>query len=114
MPRGRPMAFVDSACSQPSLTMGLQREWDISVRSNGLRAYALELWAESRERVADELRDRADCLARLGLVNEAATDRYVSCRLRDRAVSDRIEATHLWRCANVANYRVLARGGATA
>jgi hypothetical protein len=75
------------------------------VKSNGLRAYALEFWAESRERVADELRDRADCLARLGLLNEAATDRYVSCRLWDRAVSDRIEAAHLSRCANVTNYR---------
>ena len=53
--------------------------------------------------VADQLRDRADCLARLGLVNEAATDRYVSSRLRDRAVSDRIEAGHLWRSANVTN-----------
>jgi len=37
------MAFVDSACSQAKPNMSLQREWDISVRSNGWRAYALEL-----------------------------------------------------------------------
>ena len=32
---------------------------------NGWRAYAFELWVESRERVADELCAQADCYARL-------------------------------------------------
>ena len=59
---------------------------------NGARAYALELWAESRERVADELCERANYLARLGMAAEAATDRFVSRRLRARARSDRAKA----------------------
>ena len=50
---------------------------------NGWRAYALELWVESRERVADELCARADCFARLGFVEEAERDRYVAGRLRN-------------------------------
>src|SRR5215207_9791163 len=54
--------------------LGLDRE------SNGWRAYALELWVESRERVADELCARADCFARLGFVEEAERDRYVAGR----------------------------------
>ena len=40
-------------------------------KSNGWRAYALELWVESRERVADDLCVRADCFARLGFVEQA-------------------------------------------
>src|SRR5215213_7339853 len=65
---------------------------------NGYRAYALELWVESRERVADELCARADCFARLGFVEEAGGDRYVAGRLRNRADIDRAEAAELWRC----------------
>jgi hypothetical protein len=63
-------------------------EWE----PNGARAYALELWAESRERVADELCERASYLARLGMAAEAATDRFVSRRLRARARTDRAKA----------------------
>src|SRR5215218_1694541 len=71
--------------------LGVDRE------SNGWRAYALELWVESRERVADELCARANCLARLGFVAEAERDRYVAGRLRNRADMDRAEAAELWR-----------------
>jgi hypothetical protein len=38
---------------------------------SGWRAYALELWVESRERVADELCARAECFARLGFAEKA-------------------------------------------
>jgi hypothetical protein len=69
---------------------------------NGWRAYALELWVESRERVADELCARADCFARLGFVEEAEKDRYVAGRLRNRADIDRAEAAELWRPCRVA------------
>jgi hypothetical protein len=58
--------------------MSLQK-WD-NQRGAGTEWCALELWAESRERVADELCERADCLARLGLAAEAATDCHVSLR----------------------------------
>ena len=61
--------------------LGVERE------SNGWRAYALELWVESRERVADELCARADCFARLGFVEEAERDRYVAGRLRNEPIS---------------------------
>ena len=69
----------------------------LGVESNGWRAYALELWVESRERVADELCARADCFARLGFVEEPERDRYVAGRLRNRADIDRAEAAELWR-----------------
>ena len=72
--------------------------------SNGRRAYALELWAESRERVADELCDRADRLAHLGLTKEADRDRYVSLRLRARAATDRVDAVGLWPWSNLERY----------
>ena len=77
--------------------LGVERE------SNGWRAYALELWVESRERVADELCARAECFARLGFVEEAERDRYVAGRLRNRADIDRAEAAELWRCSAVAS-----------
>ena len=67
-------------------------------KSNGWRAYALELWVESRERVADDLCVRADCFARLGFVEDAERDRCVAGRLRHRAAIDRVEAAELWRC----------------
>jgi hypothetical protein len=76
----------------------------VEQESNGCKAYALELWAESRERIADELRDRADCLARLGFMKEAARDRYVSLRLRARAGTERVEAANLWRWSNLEGY----------
>ena len=65
---------------------------------NGWKAHALELWVESRERVADDLCVRADCFARLGFVEQAEKDRYVAGRLRHRAAIDRVEAAELWRC----------------
>ena len=64
---------------------------------NGWKAHALELWVESRERVADDLCVRADCFARLGFVEQAERDRYVAGRLRHRAAIDRVEAAELWR-----------------
>jgi hypothetical protein len=76
----------------------------VERKANGRRAYALEVWAESRERIADELRDRADCLARLGFTNEAARDRYVSLRLWAQAGKDRAEAANLWRWSNLESY----------
>src|SRR4051812_36230043 len=66
--------------------------------SNGWKAHALELWVESRERVADDLCVRADCFARLGFVEDAERDRCVAGRLRHRAAIDRVEAAELWRC----------------
>src|SRR5215217_3219174 len=78
--------------------LGMDRE------SNGWRAYALELWAESRERVADELCAGAECFARLGFVGEALKDRYVAGRLRNRAGTDRVEAAELWRRSEVTSY----------
>ena len=72
--------------------LGLERD------SNGWKAHALELWVESRERVADDLCVRADCFARLGFVEQAERDRYVAGRLRHRAAIDRVEAAELWRC----------------
>jgi hypothetical protein len=68
---------------------------------NGWRAYALELWVESRERVADELCAQADCYARL-FRRGAERDRYVAGRLRNRADIDRAEAAELWRLCRVA------------
>ena len=72
--------------------LGVERD------SNGWKAHALELWVESRERVADDLCVRADCFARLGFVEQAERDRYVAGRLRHRAAIDRVEAAELWRC----------------
>ena len=66
--------------------------------SNGWKAHALELWVESRERVADDLCVRADCFARLGFVEQTERDRYVAGRLRHRAAIDRVEAAELWGC----------------
>ena len=66
--------------------------------SNGWKAHALELWVESRERVADDLCVRADCFARLGFVEDAERDRCVAGLLRHRAAIDRVEAAELWRC----------------
>ena len=72
--------------------LGVERD------SYGWKAHALELWVESRERVADDLCVRADCFARLGFVEQANRDRYVAGRLRHRAAIDRVEAAELWRC----------------
>ena len=72
--------------------LGVERD------SNGWKAHALELWVESRERVADDLCVRADCFARLGFVEDAERDRCVAGRLRHRAAIDRVEAAELWRC----------------
>jgi hypothetical protein len=72
--------------------LGVERD------SSSWKAHALELWVESRERVADDLYVRADCFARLGFVEQAERDRYVAGRLRDRAAIDRIDAAELWRC----------------
>ena len=78
--------------------LGLERD------SNGWKAHALELWVESRERVADDLCVRADCFARLGFVEQAERDRYVAGRLRHRAAIDRVEAAELWRRSEVTSY----------
>jgi len=72
--------------------LGVERD------SSSWKAHALELWVESRERVADDLYVRADCFARLGFVEQAERDRYVAGRLRDRAAIDRMDAAELWRC----------------
>src|SRR3954447_2953875 len=72
--------------------LGVERD------SNGWKAHALELWVESRERVADDLCVRADCFARLGCIEQAERDRYVAGRLRNRAAIDRVEAAELWGC----------------
>ena len=72
--------------------------------SNGRKAYALELWAESRERVADELRDRADRLAQLGFTTEADRDRHISLRLLARAATDRVDAVGLRPWSNLERF----------
>src|SRR5829696_3043919 len=104
MPRARPMAFVfRPVCCLASNEFHRDSMLGMDRESNGWRAYALELWVESRERVADELCARADCFARLGFVEEAERDTYVAGRLRNRADIDRAEAAELWRCSAVAS-----------
>ena len=94
----RPVCSLASNEFHRDSMLGMDRE------SNGWRAYALELWAESRERVADELCAGAECFARLGFVGEAEKDRYVAGRLRNRAGTDRVEAAELWRRSEVTSY----------
>src|SRR5215213_8337346 len=79
--------------------LGVERD------SNGWKAHALELWVESRERVADDLCVRADCFARLGFVAQAERDRYVAGRLRHRAAIDRVEAAEITRSYSCTDVR---------
>jgi hypothetical protein len=67
-------------------------------KSNGWRAYALELWVESRERSLMTCASATTASPELGFVEQAERDRYVAGRLRHRAAIDRVEAAELWRC----------------
>ena len=67
-------------------------------KSNGWRAYALELWVESRERSLMTCASGTTASPELGFVEQAERDRYVARRLRHRAAIDRVEAAELWRC----------------